>query len=388
MMKQLGEEWSRKGFIYFSVEYRRGRSKDQDGSKTSVQQQMASYRAIQDGCGAIRSIIKKNRDGAFSPFFKIDETQFFVGGASAGGVVAMGCAYYRTSVDLITDQSMIDDAFKKATGSTYNIKQVLGKMHSDYYYAPVDAQYWPIIKGVICMWSGIAIPYSFDGGNDKGASEKDFFKTTTEPWANPPMIAFHGDDDIVFPFYDNSAQNLNLSPIPGFAENNYNSENLCTIQNRTFTQYIDPTPGPPDIPELKMCSTLNMFYILKKLNRCTELYLDCDMGHGLDKNCGGCAGDENNLTKDKDCDPCIFDSNFGTNSVNTEQVITYMAQRIAVFFHAIMNYSGSNHPPYNYTNRPFFKECENYRTCGEGNNNNCSTPINDILCDGTAIILE
>jgi hypothetical protein len=279
---------------------------------------------------------------------------------------------------------MIDEAFKKATGSTYSIKQVLGKMHSDYYYAPIDPTYWPVIKGVICMWSGIAIPYEFDGDDDRGATEKNFFKTTEPVWANPPMIALHGDDDMVFPFYDNDLQNINLSPIPDPGDTNYNSENLCTINNKTFIQYTDPN----NIPELKMCSSLNMFNILKKLNRYTELYLDCDMEHGLDGNCGGCDSDPQNLTLNKNCNPCVFDSEFGTGYTNSEQVITYMAQRVAVFFQTIMYYTTTAPLPYVYTNRPFFKECKNNRKCGQGNNNTCTTPVNDILCDGSAIDFE
>ena len=393
MMQQLGEEWSRKGFIYFTVEYRRGRAKD-IAALTSVQQQMASYRAIQDGCGAIRSIIKKNRDGSFD--FKINENQFFIGGASAGGIAAMGCAYYRTSGDLVSNQGMIDEVFKKATGSTHSIKQILGNMHSDYYYAPVSPDYWPVIRGVICMWSGISIPYSYDGEDDRGASEKEFFKAnaTTEPWANPPMIAFHGDDDTVFPFYDGTSpikQDINLSPTPDLGNNDYNSSNLCTIQGRTFKQYIDPALNDP--PELKMCSSLNMTYILYRFNRYVELYLDCDMAHGLDNNCEVCPGPNGPADKKKNdngsCSPCVFNSDFGTGFTNTEAVITYMANKVAVFLQTIMNYTGTltSHPPVGYTGRFFFKECVNNREVGQGNNNTC-TNGNNILCDGSAFGLE
>lgn len=78
LINNLCIELSRKGWICFTVEYRRGRIKDTDTTKLSVQEQFARYRAIQDGCGAIRSIIKKNRPGDAERFpFIIDETPGF-----------------------------------------------------------------------------------------------------------------------------------------------------------------------------------------------------------------------------------------------------------------------------------------------------------------------
>lgn len=131
LITNLCIELARKGWICFSVEYRRGRIEDTDTSKFSVQAQLARYRAIQDGCGAIRSIMKKNRANDPEKFteFKIDENQVFVGDTSAGGIIALGCAYYQTSADLVTSQN-INSVHVKKPGSTYNIYQTLGKMQS------------------------------------------------------------------------------------------------------------------------------------------------------------------------------------------------------------------------------------------------------------------
>ena len=59
---------------------------------------------------------------------------------------------------------------------------------------------------------------------------------------------------------------------------------------------------------------------LTALNILTEMYVDCTMGHGLDKECG----------------TCVFDSDFGTGSTTQNLVWTYMVQRAAVFFQAVM----------------------------------------------------
>ena len=116
VIRKLCIQLSQRGFICFTVEYRRGRIKDQYyDDNTTVQQQMATYRAIQDGCGAIRSIIKKNRDSVESGGFpfKINESQFFIGGTSARGIIANACAYYRTSDNFVT-QTQVDEVYKKA----------------------------------------------------------------------------------------------------------------------------------------------------------------------------------------------------------------------------------------------------------------------------------
>jgi acetyl esterase/lipase len=382
LINNLCIELSQKGWICFTVEYRRGRISDLvDTTKISVQEQNARYRAIQDGCGAIRSIMKKNRpeavaDGQRFPF-TIDEDQVFIGDTSAGGIIALGCAYYQTSDDLITSQAMIDFAHPKAMGSTYNIKQTLGKMHVDYYYAPPEQQYWPKISGVANLWGGIVIP------KNKDNTEPSFFQPT-QTNANPPLIAFHGSDDELIFFEDGVDQDIDLSPPPDIGSPaDFNSDNLCTISNRFFSQKaFDNTI------ELKMCSSLNMYLVLKNLNRFTELYVDCSMGHGLDSNCG--CGSFNNKNKDdnNNCTVnCIpYSSNFGLASATNQQLTTeYMAQRIAVFSFEIMN--SSTVLGFGAKGRSYFKDCENFRkanqtpslsthACGQGGLT---------LCGGAAI---
>ena len=92
-----------------------------------------------------------------------------------------------------------------------------------------------------------------------------------------------------------------------------------------------------------MGSTYNMYLILKTLGVPTEMYIDCQMTHGLDNNC------------DYKHNPGCFKSEFGTHTNTTTDVQVYMVQRACVFFQDIIN-------NVNTTGRTtLFVECENTR---------------------------
>jgi hypothetical protein len=197
------------------------------------------------------------------------------------------------------------------------------------------------------MWGGIAIP------KDKDNDEASFFAGGGAT-ANPPMIAFHGRKDQVFPFNDDIGQDINFSipPIPG--EQDYNSSNACTNLSRTFT--LDDNQGSID---LKMGSSLNMYDVLQTLNRFTELYVDCTMKHGLD------------------ADGPNFKSDFGIGLPSNQiEVTQYMVQRTAIFFQGIMN--GAHQ--FGVVGRSMFRECENNRVQCNIQENNACTSNNDLLC--------
>ncbi|MBS1747559.1 MAG: alpha/beta hydrolase fold domain-containing protein [Bacteroidetes bacterium] len=399
---------ARKGYICFSVEYRRGRIIDftnYPNIQVSVQQQLARYRGIQDGCGAIRSFMKRNMSGDPQKFpFTFDTTQVFIGGDSEGGIIALGCAYYRTSADLVTNQNMIDSTFPKTSGSP-PLKSILGNMHTDYYYAPVDSQYWPTFAGVISLWGGLVIPHSLDGNNDNGTHEVNFFKYGAPgTFDNPPLICFHGALDNVIPFYDypvgSLSQDYDLSPYQSNASSNYNAENLCTknadinctTSGNTFTQ-----KAISNTIELKLMSSLNMYHVMKQLNRFSELYVDCFAHHGLDADdaaCGTCTLEPDNKFKkpldENNCQDCAYQSSYGTDSNSQEATTEYFAGRIAVFTHANMYYR--IHFPstpvltFGALGESFFKDCENKRECNQLSN---PDPCNDTtLCDGSPLFPE
>ena len=62
IMRDLCSANAKRGFVTFNVEYRRGRIKDKrNDAYASAQHLLAVYRGIQDCKGAIRSIIKRER---------------------------------------------------------------------------------------------------------------------------------------------------------------------------------------------------------------------------------------------------------------------------------------------------------------------------------------
>ncbi len=255
---------------------------------------------------------------------------------------------------------MIDALFQKATTSVNTIKDVLGNMHSNRYYAPADPTYWPKIAGVASMWGGFAIPKPTNG-------DAAFFKTVSAS-ANPPLIAFHGAKDTTVNFYDNARQYVNLSTVSAFR-----TENLCTLGNNcpTTPNGKSFTQKTANAPQLKICSSLNLYRVMKDadINKFSELYVDCSMAHGLDD----------------DCATCDYESTFGTNAANAQATLVYLAARIAVFSHAVMKYS----PPqifFGAAGRSYFKDCENKRTCSQTTKNySCTGTDLDTLCDGTPI---
>ena len=102
------KEFAKRGFVAFNIEYRRGRLKDtgiviaDGGSYLSSSNLLATYRAFQDGRGALRSIIARQTGQLKTPY-RIDTENIFVGGASSGAFIALSMAYYNSD--------MIDELF-------------------------------------------------------------------------------------------------------------------------------------------------------------------------------------------------------------------------------------------------------------------------------------
>jgi len=346
-MDTLCKHFAMRGFVTFNVEYRRGRIKD-TGKYTSVQHVIAMYRGDQDIRGAIRSVIKLQRNQKTLKLpFQLDTNRIFIGGASAGAMMSLNAAYYR-------NQKMIDSIFPVAAG-TPMFKDILGPINANYYYGDTNISYLSKIKGVLSMWGGTPIPLNYE--NNQAA----FFKSV-DSTDNPPMIGFHGLNDPVFPISGKAKQRVYFSPPRMGNTQNYNSESYCLTGRIT----LDSVAATPDIID---ASALNMYNILNKLGRLTEFYEDCNMGHGLE---GG-------------CDTCTFLSDFGTGSTNGKPIWLYIAQRTATFFQAVMN----NATPGDFTNSSTkFVDCENKRVkCNYANNNNgCRNTDTCGVIDTSAIV--
>ncbi len=97
--------------------------------------------------------------------------------------------------------------------------------------------------------------------------------------------------------------------------------------------------------------------LVQNAGKKAEVYLDCEMGHGLDNDDPG------------------FQSEFGTELTNQHDVLIYMVQRSATFFQSILTNTAINGPS-------IFTECENYRNSCQSsgiNNDGCSNNDNPCL---------
>ncbi|CAN5816811.1 hypothetical protein BH10BAC2_BH10BAC2_26680 [soil metagenome] len=355
------EELAKRGYVAFCVEYRRGRVK-QGNKYTTVQQQLAVYRACQDARGAIRSIIKRQNNetsgDAWGDEYRININKIFIGGMSAGGVAAMNTAWYTNT--------MVYEIFQSVTtpsGATIN--QALGSIDLNAYYGDPSISYKANIIGTTSMWSAISIPSEYD--LDPAKEEYDFFADSSEYLK--PHLGFAGRLDETFPYYDdNDKQYVYFHPDTSPA---VNSTSYC-IRSTQGSYQLDPTASTPDLIN---GSCLNMYKILNHFGVKSELYLDCQMKHGLDVKCvacpsiptGGANYYVNNTTQA--CTACVFASDFGTGFTDPTLVYKYIAQRIAVYFQAVL--SGRSQSLINYQ----FVECQNNRKKCETNiacgNNAC-----------------
>lgn len=327
-------ELAKRGFVCFNVEYRRGRILDERRNTVNLrpyrtlQHQRAAWVACQDARGALRSIIQRAREGFGSEDFVIDTNNIFVGGFSAGAVMAINAAWY--------NDAMMDQVFPVAAGSS-TFSQALGSMNVNMYYGNPGVEFKTKIRGLASMWGGFAIPLEYN------LDEYNFFPASTLT----PAIAFHGFNDKVFPYsddnLDSSDQKIFFSPSnQGTVE--YNNSQFCGVPN-TYLK-LDTIPTTYD---LITGSAENIHKILEHYGIANELNTDCTMGHGLDK-----------------CGPGCFDSDFGTLFTTARQVDTYIAQRIATFFQAVLSGIG------NLTGRRVFFECENKRVgCQQNVNPSC-----------------
>ncbi len=150
----VAKEFAKRGYVAFVVEYRTGRYLVPGGTYLSAQQSLASYRAFQDARGAMRTIILHQREHntvwTDEPY-QIDTTKMFIGGNSAGNIIAIHTAYYTASE--------IAQVFPTPSGQP-TVQQVLGSIDADYYYGDSTIDLTTRIRGVLDMWGQASFPIS------------------------------------------------------------------------------------------------------------------------------------------------------------------------------------------------------------------------------------
>jgi acetyl esterase/lipase len=328
------KEMAYRGFVSFNVEYRRGREKDSIVTSSVAEyrsefQSMAIYRAIQDVRGAIRYIIYRqdHHNDIFSDDpYQIDTSKIFLGGSSAGALTILGASYfYQTS-----SQTKLSAVFPLASSS---VDVVMGDINRNFYLGDIDTttNFMQHVKGILSEWGAVYVPANkFDHPDS-------FFSSI--PY-KPPVIAFNGVHDPVFNY---DAEWIAFSPTVdanSVSHAYYNNTSSCTVSGSFALEGSDATTH--DMYSLGMKG----FYdkVLVPLQIKSEYYLDCQMEHGPQDDCGT---------------PGCYVTEFGTGIDNKHDILVYMMQRTAIFFQNIMNNSLGNRT------KTGFIECANYRIqCG------------------------
>ncbi len=318
-MQTYCTEFAKRGFVAFNVEYRRGKEEDSVSKYTSASRFLAMYRCIQDARGAIRTIVSRELNNV-TPY-RIDVQSIFLGGLSSGSVMAIAAGYYNST--------MINQIFP-------SVSSYLGDIDGDNYLGNASEGSYTI-KGVLDLWGAAHLPLNF-ASNPAG-----FFSQNSK---RPSLIAFHGGSDGVINI---DSSNLFFSP----STSRYRSESLCV--NGTYTL---PDNGA-NKSDLKLYGSQGFYKILKtSLNIPCELYIDCDMKHGLDE-----------ATSDFGL------ANGDASAVSVKDVQVYIVQRAATFFQYVMN------PNFPYTlTHTRFVDCLNSRY---GCNSDSATTCSDMAVTGT-----
>jgi acetyl esterase/lipase len=182
-IKDLCIHMARRGFVCASVNYRLGYEFTEYG------QYKARYRAIQDGHSAMRYVVNN------ATTIRIDTNWIFVGGQSAGSLLALGMVY--------ADQSELD-SISLLYGST-----AVGAELGGLYTSGNNLTNRYSIKGIFNNWGGVT------------KSEVDIDEML-------PTIAFHGGQDTVVRIdSDNSFSNYVLNGSRAI-HSDLSANNICS----------------------------------------------------------------------------------------------------------------------------------------------------------------
>jgi hypothetical protein len=227
-IKFMCQEFAKRGFVAISPEYRRGNIEDTNSTvaKTyySAQSLIAVYRGLQDINGLVRSLVAAAR--IYNPLtdsLHIDTNYIFLGGLSAGSVLAEAVAYDQS-------QGKVDSLFP-------GLHARLGSIHADYYKGDTTIEIVPKIKGVLNCWGPLYVTRQY------ASNPALFFKGDLNI---APQISFEGALDTVFNYI---SANIFFSPHRTMGYD-FNSESHCLDSGGVLT--LIPAGGTtPDLIELE-----------------------------------------------------------------------------------------------------------------------------------------
>ena len=174
---QLCEAFSRKGYVNASINYRL-LSNEYIAAQLAVGVPLEEifFDAVVKAVGDMRAAIRFFRkDAATDNFYNIDPNQIYVGGASAGGFMALHTAYLRTESDF--DNYTIVDGMQFVNAN--------GGFEGD----SGNAGYSSAVSGAINLCGAIGSPDFMQAGE-------------------VPVVSIHGDADTVVP-YDSASPDAN-----------------------------------------------------------------------------------------------------------------------------------------------------------------------------------
>ncbi|MDW8273300.1 MAG: alpha/beta hydrolase [Chitinophagales bacterium] len=111
---KLCNAFARKGYVTASIDYRLG---FENGNDSDTNQFKALIRAAQDMRASIRFFYK---DASTQNIYRIDTTQIFIGGVSAGGFTALNLAYAKADTLSRPRPPYVDAALAEVGGITGN----------------------------------------------------------------------------------------------------------------------------------------------------------------------------------------------------------------------------------------------------------------------------
>lgn len=110
----LCDRFAKRGYVTSTIDYRLG---FEDGNDSDTNQFKALMRGIQDMKAAIRFFYK---DASTVNDWRIDTTQIFAGGVSAGAFIALNHGYFKDSIFTNPPPAWVEDAFNEVGGSEGN----------------------------------------------------------------------------------------------------------------------------------------------------------------------------------------------------------------------------------------------------------------------------
>ena len=162
---------AKQGYVTVSVNYRVGKN---DGNNWDITYYKAIYRAVQDSKAALRFLVHNASQ------YGIDTANIFLGGASAGAMVALYSTFYTPA-----KWNSADPDFREKLG---NIDSSSNNLTDNY-----------SVKGIIDMWGGIS----------------DTADISPEKAKQIPILILHGTADTIIPYTKARPDQPWLVPVQG-----------------------------------------------------------------------------------------------------------------------------------------------------------------------------